>query len=228
MEGIEKITAKISADADAEIGAIQAQAQEQAEEILAQARSQAEKEKQELLARGRRSADERQERLISAANMETRKMALAAKQEVLSEAFDQALEQLCALPEEQYIQLLTDLAVRATSSGKERLIFSPKDRARIGKQVVVAVNEALVKQVAPELPSSFTESKVGSFLGKVVNSTSAMLTGTGLLTLAEETRPIRGGFVMSDGDIEINCTFETLVRLQREPMELKVAEVLFG
>ena len=74
MDGLEKITARISADADAEIQAIRDKAQAQAEELLAQARAQAEKEKGELLARGRRSAEERKARLISAAQMEGRKM----------------------------------------------------------------------------------------------------------------------------------------------------------
>jgi V/A-type H+-transporting ATPase subunit E len=32
---------------------------------------------------------------------------------------------------------------------------------------------------------------------------------------------------MVDGDIEINCAFETLVRLQRESIEKDVAKVLF-
>ena len=186
MDGLEKITARISADADAEIQAIRDKAQAQAEELLAQARAQAEKEKGELLARGRRSAEERKARLISAAQMEGRKMSLAAKQEVLDEAFRQALEEMCSLPEEQYIQLLARLAVQASSTGREQLIFSPKDRTRIGKAVVMAANDALVKQVAPELPDAITDSKVGAFLGKVVNSAAAQITGTGLLTLSEE------------------------------------------
>ena len=123
MDGLEKITARISADADAEIQAIRDKAQAQAEELLAQARAQAEKEKGELLARGRRSAEERKARLISAAQMEGRKMSLAAKQEVLDEAFRQALEEMCSLPEEQYIQLLARLAVQASSPGREQLIW---------------------------------------------------------------------------------------------------------
>ena len=156
-----------------------------------------------------------------------RKLELAAKQEVLAEAFDLALEKLCAMPEQEYVALLTKLALEASSTGREQLIFSPQDRSRVGKQVVVAANEALVKGVAPELPVAITESKVGAFLGKVVNTTAAMVTGTGLLTLSEETRPIKGGFIMVDGDIEVNCAFETLVRLQREKLEKEVAGVLF-
>ncbi len=160
--------------------------------------------------------------------MERRKLELSAKQEVLSEAFDQALERLCTLPDEEYIQLLTALVLRAVTTGREQLIFSQKDRSRIGKAVVVAANEALVKEVAPELPDSLTDSKVGAFLGKMVNSATAQITGTGLLTLSEETRPIRGGFILVDGPVEVNCSFESMLRLQREKLEKPAAEILFG
>ena len=228
MNGIEKITAKIAADTEAEIAQLTAQTDEKVRSIGEAAKAQADKETADTLARGRKAADERLERLKSAAQMETRKLALGAKQEVLGEAFDLALEKLCSLPEPEYIELLTHLAVEASSTGREQLVFSPKDRARIGKQVVVAANDTLVKGVAPELPDSITDTKVGAFLGKVVNSTAAMVTGTGMLTLSEETRPIKGGFIMVDGDVEINCAFETLVRLQREKLEKDVANLLFN
>ena len=227
MNGIEKITGRIASDAAQEIESIQAEARRQAEEITARYAGQAERESQELLERGRRSAEERVERLASVAQLEARKLELAAKQEVLGEAFSLALEKLCAMPEKEYIELLTKLALQASSSGKEQLIFSPKDRSRVGKQVVVAVNDALVRERAPELPGEVTKSKVGAFVDKLVHNTTAVVTGTGL-TLSEETRDIKGGFIMVDGDVEINCAFETLVRLQREQMEKTVADALFA
>ena len=227
MEGIEKITAKIIQDSEAEVTRILEETERKARSIGEEAQAQADREREEILARGRRTADERLERLKSAAQMERRKLELAAKQEVLSEAFEQALEKLCALPEEEYIQLLTGMVLQAVSTGREQLVFSPRDRSRIGKQVVVAANEALVKAVAPELPDSLTDSRVGALLGKVVNSAAAQITGTGLLSLAEETRPIRGGFILVDGPVEVNCSFETLVRLQREKLENQAAELLF-
>lgn len=227
MEGIEKITAKIIQDTESELAQMMAETEEKIKAIGEGAKAQADRETADTLARGRKAADERLERLKSAAQMETRKLTLAAKQEVLGEAFDLALEKLCTLPEQEYVDLLTRLALKASSTGKEQLVFSARDRARVGKQVVVGVNEYLVSQVAPELPGALTESKVGAFLGKVVNSAAAQITGTGLLTLSQETRNIKGGFIMVDGAVEINCAFETLVRLQREKLEKGVAQVLF-
>ena len=227
MEGIEKITAKIAQDAQAEIGRLMAETDERVKAIQAEAQAQAQREAGEIEARGKAAAGERLERLSSAAQMERRKLELGAKQEVLGEAFGLALEKLCTLPDQEYIALLTKLVLETSSSGKEQLIFSQKDRNKVGKQVVMAANEALVKERAPGLPEEMSKSKVGAFVDKLVHNTAAIVTGAGMLTLAEETRDIRGGFIMVDGDVEINCAFETLVRLQREQMEKKVADALF-
>lgn len=228
MNGIEKITARILEDADREVAQIADQAAQKAAEIRAQYDAQAQQETAAILSRGEKAAAERLERLESAAGLERRKLELAAKQQVLEETFQKALDDLCQLPEPEYIALLAALAVKAARSGREQLIFSAADRARVGKQVVMAANELLVRDAVPALPDSLGESKVGAFLGKVVQSTAAMVTGTGMLTLSEQTRDIRGGFIMSDDDLEVNCAFETLVRMQREKLEKEVADILFA
>ena len=66
-----------------------------------------------------------------------------------------------------------------------------------------------------------------SRVGKQVVMAANALLGSGMLTLSEHTRPIRGGFILSDDEVEVNCTFETLVRLQREKLEKEVADILF-
>lgn len=228
MDGMERIIQRIEQDIQAQVDELNAQAQQKAGEIAAQYDVQAKQEAQAILARGEKVAAERLERLESAAAMERRKLELNCRQQVLEEAFVLALDKLCTLPEQDYIELLAKLAVKAARSGKEQLIFSPADRARVGKQVVMAANELLVREAVPSLPDSLGESKVGAFLGKVVQNTASMVTGAGMLTLSEQTRPMKGGFVMSDGDVEVNCTFDTLVRMQREKLAKEVADILFA
>ncbi len=194
MDGIEKITGRIAADGAQEAQSILDEAKAQAEAIAARYEAQAQRESEEILARGRRNADERVERLASVAQLDARKLELAAKQEMLSKAYDLALEQLVNLPDKEYVSLLADLAVKASVTGKEAVIFSQKDRTRYGKQVVTQANERLKD---------------------------------GHLTMSEQSRPIQGGLILSDGDVEVNCTFETLVRLQRGEMDREVAKVLF-
>ena len=198
MEGIEKITARIIEDAEREIAAMQQETEEEVNTLLAQAQTEAEQESMELLVRGRRAAEERRERLSSSADMECRKLELAAKQELLQQSFDAALEELCAIPQERYITLLPTLAVEASSSGRERMILSVRDADRLGEEIVKAANAALQRA------------------GR-----------RGELTLSQETRPIPGGFILAEGDVELNCAFDTLVRLQREKLEKEVAAILF-
>ncbi|HJB70883.1 V-type ATP synthase subunit E family protein [Flavonifractor sp. An10] len=194
MDGIEKITGRIAADASQEIAAIQAEARRQADEIAGRYEAQARREREDILARGRRAADERVERLASVAQLDARKLELSAKQEMLARAYDRALEKLTGLPDGAYTDLLAQLAVEASSTGREAVILSPKDRARYGKAAVTRANEKL---------------------------------GDGHLTLSEQTRPIQGGLILSDGDVEVNCSFETLVRLIRGETDREVAKVLF-
>ena len=104
-------------------------------EIQTQSKTQADQERTAILARGRRAAEERLERLKSAAQLERRKLELAAKQEVLSEAFEQALEKLCALPEEEYIQLLTGMVLQAC------LLYTSHQQVQLQLRILPAPRE---------------------------------------------------------------------------------------
>jgi len=227
MNGIEKITQRIASDTQQEIDALQAETDAQCAEIARRYDEQAGREREEILARGRRAAAEQVERLGSVAALEGRKLTLAAKQEMMDQAFDMALDQLCALPAGEMTNLLSALAVKAARTGREEIILSPSDRDTLGPQVVAQANAALAKAAAPKLPQELTESKVGAIVDAVVTGVSALAQGTALLTLADETRPIRGGLILRDGEVEVNCAFETLVRLQRGELERQVAAILF-
>ena len=197
MDGMDKISARIFADAEREIAEIQRENDEKIEALTAEAQSAAEQESLELLTRGRRAAEERRERLSSSAAVECHKLELAAKQELLEETFATAVEQLCSLPREKNLALIASLAAEAAEGG-EQMILSPRDAEQYGTEVILMANTAL------------------RAAGK-----------RGELTLSAETRPIPGGFILSSGDVELNCAFDTLVRLRREKLEKEVAKILF-
>ena len=48
------------------------------------------------------------------------------------------------------------------------------------------------------------------------------------LVLSAETQPIRGGFILKDKNVEVNCTFETLVRMARNEIVGDVTKALFA
>ena len=94
MKGIENITRRIDQDAQAEIDAVLDKARSDAAEVTARYQAQADAQRRELTAKNEKAAAEREERLISAARMEARKVALAARQEMVDKAYDLALEKL--------------------------------------------------------------------------------------------------------------------------------------
>ena len=194
MNGIEKITQRIASDAQAEVDRILGDARDEAGRIAANYRAQADAEAAELAAKNEKAAAEREERLVSAAQMEARKVQLAAKQEMVEKAYIQALDKLCAMPKEQYVDVLAKLLVEASSNGKEEAVFSKEDREQVGKAAVEKANQISGKQ----------------------------------LRLSEESLPIRGGFILKDQNVEVNCTFETLVRLQKAETAGAVAKTLFA
>ncbi len=223
MNGIDKILAKIEADTQSAIDANQAEVSAKLAAIAAEHADLMAADRKEILARGEMRAAEREARLLSAAQMEAKKLDLAARQDTIGQAFDRAVKLLCSLEEKDYIALLARLAVEASTTGSEALIFSQKDRAKVGKQVVIAANDAIAKNTMPDLPAALKGSKIGSIIG----TAAAKLSGTAALTLSEETRDIMGGFILDHGDVEVNCAFETLVYLQREGLEGEVAAILF-
>ena len=194
MNGIERITQRISADAQAEIDRVLGEARAEAEKITAKYKAQADAEAADLDAKNRKAAAEREERLAGTAQMEARKAALAAKQEIVEKAYELALQKLCSLPEEKYTAVLAELLIQASSSGKEEVIFSEADRRKVGKAAVEKANKDSGKK----------------------------------LTLSGETRPIQGGFILRSENVEVNCAFDTLVRLQKAETAGEVVKKLFS
>ena len=130
MNGIEKITQRISADAQAEIDRVLGAARAEAEKITARYQAQADAEAADLDAKNKKAAAEREERLAGTAQMEARKTALAAKQEMVEKAYDLALKKLCSLPEDKYTAVLADLLMEASSPARRRSSSPTRTAAR--------------------------------------------------------------------------------------------------
>ena len=58
----------------------------------------------------------------------------------MARAFQRAVEQLCALEDEPYAQLLARLAASAAETKQEQIILNERDRARVGARVVEEAN----------------------------------------------------------------------------------------
>ncbi len=198
MNGIEKIAARIEADAKAEIDVLNAETEAQCAAIIAEAEAKAAEAYEKRMAKGKSECEVRVQRLGATADMEARKAILAFKQEMVSEAFAKAVDAIINLPKEEYIEFLATQAAAASSNGYEELVFSERDRA---------VAEAAAKRANAILQEKGKEAH---------------------LSVSAENADIPGGLILRHGDIEVNCAADTLVGLYRNRLAGQVAGVLFN
>ena len=106
MNGIEKITARIRADAEAECAAIRAESEERCAAIRAENERAAQEEYWRLVREGVKDTEQRVQRLGRTARLEAKKSVLNMKQEAVSRAFELARQKLAGLPEQDYVAFL--------------------------------------------------------------------------------------------------------------------------
>lgn len=135
---IEKITSKITCDAEKAAEAVRAEAAEKCDEIIRAAEARAE----EILAAGERRSAEDKEKLIirkkSVADIDGRKMILETKQKLIGRCFDLAVDKIVSLEKDRYIAFLTAL-VKKTGEKEGELILNPSDRSRLGEELISAL-----------------------------------------------------------------------------------------
>lgn len=190
---IEKITSKIISDAEDAAKVTLDEAKGLCEEIIAEA----EKKAASILENAEKQGLEEKEKLIArrkaVADIDGRKLVLEAKQKLIADSFEKAVDKLCSMEKKPYIEFLAGL-VEKTGEKEGELILSPKDRKAVGEDLVRYLSEHLAG-------SSFT--------------------------LSEETRNIRGGFLLKKGSVYINGTIEALVEEAKESLMSEVASRLF-
>lgn len=198
MNGIDRITDRIEADAREQAKAIIAEAEAKCAEIRKENEKKAQERYLQLIRNGTKDCESGLERRKSAAEMDAKKSVLALKQDCVAEAFDMAKRRLADMPEDSYVGFLASLAASAAADGSGEIVLSARDRERCGKAVLERANAALAaKGLTPAL------------------------------TLAADSREISGGLILRQGGVEVNCSIEDLVEALKGPMTADVARTLF-
>ena len=198
MKGLEKITQRISAEAEKEAEAILSDGEETAASIRTEYGKRARDTFESLLNQGKDLLEQKVQRAGRAGRLDAKKDILSLKQEMVGESYRKAKELILAMPEADYIRFLAREAGSASLTGREELILSPEDKERLGEKLLKAANDVCRERGL-----------------------------AGAMTLSRETRPIRGGLVLHQGDIEVNCTLDTLLELSRGSLDAEVARTLF-
>ena len=192
MKGTEKIIAHIEADAQTQADAVLAEARQRCEAIKARFDEKAARLYSDRIREGVKACQDQEDSALRISRMEARKSVLSVKQEMVEKSFDLAVQQIVALPDEKYTAFLANLVKKAGPAGDEEIILNAADRARVGEALLKAVNADGAK-----------------------------------MKLSDETRDIKGGLILRRGSIETNCSVELLVELCRGELSAKLADVLF-
>ena len=139
MNGLDKIIARMESDIRAECDALAANAAENAAAIRRDYQAQADAAARDSAQRAQTQAAEHLEHLNGSSQLACRQRVLAAKQQLIDEAFARAAQALAALPQAEYVDLLAALAAE-NGSGDEELLLSAHDRETVGAAVVDAAN----------------------------------------------------------------------------------------
>jgi len=203
--GKEKIVSSIMSDAQIKAEAILAKAEKEKESILSEGEVQAVVEKERILETAEKQAKMRYQQIISEAKMNSRRMELEAREEMIEEAFNKAEEKLTEIASSDAAEYKTSLQKMITEAGVEIG----------GGDLVVLVKESDVTKVKDSLPSIEKE------ITDKINTPTKLEMG--------ENIPTIGGTVLKtkNGEIEVNNTIEARMQRFKKSLRSEVAGILF-
>ncbi len=193
------ITKEILEDAEKEAEKTILRAEAEAERILERAKEEAERRYDAIIRDGKERIRVKERQMISLFDLESKNRILRAKEEIISKVFNEVLKRLQRYTlTEDYVNCLFRLILEA--SGQIR-----------SDTLIIRLNERDSKII--------TEEKLNEFSRKM---------GVKLIKSKETADSIGGVTVMTpDRRIVIDNTFENRLRLLRDSLRARVAEILF-
>ncbi|MBQ8397562.1 MAG: hypothetical protein IJX53_05105 [Clostridia bacterium] len=220
MNGIEKITEKILAEAKAAEQAALEQAAEKAADILADGEEKAEAIRERIEEKAAREGESIVSRAKSAAAMNRRSIDLAVRGELIDEVFEQAFTQIAELPTEEYramlCRMLCDAVLEQQRTAEESRALHG-DEVEMVEAYEVVLNDADHYAIGQSLVDETRRALQGRIDPLEVRK----------LVLSSKTAKMRGGVILRYGDVETNCSLETIFAQTRAAREAEVCRILF-
>ena len=221
MNGLERITEKILAEAREEAARILSSAEAESARIREEYTARADEIRARLSAEAERTGTDMIAEAKATAATKKRNLLLETQSRMIDEVFELALAQVSGQEGEKYVEILAGLLSAAvleqveaeeisrTLYGEEdamapdsyEILLSARDREPYGEAVLAAVRKKLTARVEKEK------------LDKLV--------------LSKQTLSANGGLVLRCGNIEANCSLSLLFAQLREELEAEVSHALF-
>ena len=220
MTGLEKVTGKIIADAEADARVILEKAQAECEAIKAKYAAATEAEIEKLTDECDRECQALIIRARSSAAMAKRNAVLEARAKLIDDAYAAAEKQIRNMNGEQYLELLCKMLRTAL---KNQLEAEAESLRLYGEDISPALYEVVLnsrdRETYGEKLLEAYRAGYGARLSPVVLQR---------LRLAPDTAPIDGGIILRCGPVETNCSLSMLMAANRRETEARVSRILFG
>ncbi|MBE6585369.1 MAG: hypothetical protein E7645_02455 [Ruminococcaceae bacterium] len=220
MIGIEKVTAKILADANAEAEALLAKADETCAAVREAYEAQTKAEQEKLEEQANRECEALITRAKSSAAMAKRNVLLESRASLMNEAYATAEKEIRELPVDEYVDLLVKMLkgtlTRQLKSEQESMDLYGEDISPVRYEVLL--NKYDRDTFGARLIETLKRTQVGKISMSVLDR----------VVLSNETAKIDGGLVLRCGDVEVNCSLGMMFAEVRRTTEVKVSRALFG
>ncbi len=213
MNSIEKITKRITEEAESYASEAKKSAANRAERIISDANQRATEIKDSYSERAARESDAIITRAASSADILERNILLDAKSLIIDGAYKNAEKAFSEIPEERYF----DFLVRTLKGAIEFLSAAEDEEAEEGGEEKNALYLLTLNARDAE-----------KFGKRLLASVKAEVSGqSGNISLSEVVGDFSGGLTLSLGSIEVLATVESLLKAAREKTEADVYGILF-
>jgi len=203
--GTDKIVSSIMSDAQIKAESILAEAEKENDSILSEGNVEAAAEKEKILENAEKLAKMRYQQIISEAKMNSRRMELEAREEVIEEAFSKAEEKLKEIAFSDATEYKASLEKVITEAGTEIG----------GGDLIVHVKESDMAKIKGNLPA--IEKNISDQTGTPTK-----------LEMGDNINTIGGAVLKTkNGEIEVNNTIEARMLRFKKSLRSEVAGILF-
>jgi V/A-type H+/Na+-transporting ATPase subunit E len=203
--GTEKIVSSIMSDAQVKADSLLEEAENESNSVLEEGDKIALMEKEKILEDSKKQSTMRYQQIISEAKMNSRRMELDAREEVIEESFKKAEEKLVEIASSNSADYLESLKEIITEAALEIG----------GGNLNIHLKQEDVTKISENLSSLEMDVK-----NKTGNETK--------FEIGENINTIGGAIVKTkNGDIEVNNTIEARLQRYKKSLRSEVAKILF-
>lgn len=199
MSKLDVLVTKINEDTEKKKEIILNEAEKQASEIVENKEKIANEIKEQIINKANDDAKRLKEKIHDEANFKSKNIVIAIKNKIIDDILEEAINEMSSMDKKEYTDFIINTILSLDISGDETLFLNKTGALKFSEEDLNNLNQKLAEQ------------------GK-----------KGKIKIQTSQRDFKGGFILGKGNISYIYTFESIVDLNKESLEIEIAKQLFG